>query len=358
MENFETKKIVVGNVKDRLLKAMDGILFCISSMSKEEFTTLPNLNKWNYYEFDVHAYVQHYHKIGAYFQNKDIVIVILETNGKIHCYKTKYDTKDKNITDFEKNLVTLCSCLRGDEFEKSFIHLAKEKHLSEASWKEKMEFKKTYAFYQEVHDYIIESVLKILELDNFKKKKKFRILDIFGGNGELLIKLKEQINKTGKFDSISYELVYIDSDQYMFTQAKKKLLKACDHQFDLRPILFDLRSLVKPQIEAFNVILCSGGLTGEVITSENALSVTQWVYSILNIMGIFISTGKADSHINKEILSNIGFYVSNCAMMDKEMKFGIIHHYFSMKLETPQTVQPSLATLLQSLAAKSIRKRS
>ncbi len=351
LDKFVTEsKNLKGNISDRLLKAMDGILFCISSMPKEDIINLPDLTKWNFYDFDVHAYSQQYHKIGVYFQNEDIVIVILATNGVVRCYKTTYDTQNKNVSKLEKDLVLLCSCLRGDEFEKSFIHIAAKKHLSEASWKEKMEFEETYLFYQDLHDYMIDFILMILEMETFKTKKKCRVLDIFGGDGGLLIKLRERIKNIRKFDSIQFELVYIDSDHYMFTQAKKRFVNACDCQFQVSPILFDLRSSMKPQIEMFDLILCSGGLTGEVITSKDALSITKWVYSILKTMGIFISTGKAESHINREILSTIGFYVSNCAMMDKDMKFGIIHHYVSMKLETPQTVQPSLATLLQSVS--------
>jgi len=274
-------KILKENVSDRLLKAMDGILFCISSMPMEDSVNLPDLTKWNFYEFDVHAYSPQYFKIGAYFKNQDIVIIMLATNGVVCCYKTKYDSKNKNVSDLEKNLVSLCSCLRGDEFEKSFIHFAANKHLSEASWKEKMEFEKTFLFYQELHDYMVDSVLKILEMEDFKKKKEYRILDIFGGDGRLLIKLNERIKKIRKFDSIKFELVTIDSDHYMFSQAKKRLANVCDCQFKLSPILFDLRSSVKPQIEMFDLILCSGGLTGEVITSEVALSITIWVYPFL-----------------------------------------------------------------------------
>ena len=285
--------------KNRVCDAAKGLVDSCEPICKGDIKKLPDLEACDFYEFDIHSYSEDMHKIGIYFYEEDIVVGVLGPNSQANFYRIM--RKAKTVSDFQNSLLRLASSLKGDEFEKSFIHSASKKVPSSASWSEKLRFEKTFLFYEEIHEYISETLVTILKMENFHQRKNYRILDIFGGDGRLINRICDRIKKVKELESIALEFIYIDSDKEMFERAVNTFSTIDDDQFRIRHFRSDLRMPEKPDIGTIDLILCSGGLTGEVIGSDDAFTITQWIYEKLRTTGIFIATGKADSHIDKRI---------------------------------------------------------
>ena len=330
--------------KNRIGNAAGALVGSCEPMYKDDIKDLPDLERCDFYEFDIHSYSEDMQKIGIYFHRDDIFLGVLRSDGQANLYRIM--RKAKTTSDFQNSLLMLASSLKGDEFEKSFTHSASKKNPSSASWSEKLRFEKTFLFYEEIHEYITDTLVSILKMVKFHPPKNYRVLDIFGGDGRLINRLCDRIRRVTDFESITFDFIYVDSDDEMFERAVNTFSTIEDDQFRIRPFRSDLRMRKKPELGTVDLVLCSGGLTGEVIGPDDAFTITQWIYEKLKTTGIFIATGKADSHIDKRILSRIGFYVSNCAMIDQEVKYGIIHHYVCMKQEQAFAPQESLASQL------------
>ena len=330
--------------KDKVCSAVELLIGSCEPMDKGDVEELPDLEACDFYEFDIHSYSDNLQKIGIYFHQDDIFLGVLQAEERASFLKI--NRRADNISDFQHSLLMLSSSLKGDEFEKSFIHSASKKEPSRASWSEKLRFEKTFLFYEEIHEYIVETVVSILKMENLRHKSSYRILDVFAGDGRLIKRLCDRIRKCKEFESITFEFIYIDSDKEMFDRAVNTFSTIYNDQFRIRPFRSDLCMREKPDLGTVDLVLCSGGLTGEVIYPKDAITITQWIYEALKTMGIFIATGKADSHIDKRILSRIGFFVSNCAMIDRKVKYGIIHHYVSMKPERAVEPQEPLVSKL------------
>jgi len=157
-----------------------------------------------------------------------------------------------------------------------------------------------YYIYSAFIDPWIERMIAIA-LSEFRGPRRPLVVDLLGGNGRLIERLREQ------FTRADYAL--IDRNAFLLEQAVESLMVfgVQLYQRDIRTVEdFVALLLRKP-----DVVISSGGLNKDVLSREDAHLVAERIFAALPASGLWIVTGWSSVLLTAADFSEIGFNVLN-----------------------------------------------